>query len=115
MQEIREEIISQIHIVRGQKVMIDNDLARIYGVKTARLNHQVRRNIDRFPIDFMFELTLDEYRNLMLQIATSSYESIDNIDNSNLISQLVKSNWGGRRKLPFVTRLSGIKRACSKK
>ncbi len=76
--EIREEIISQIYVIRGRKVMLDNDLARIYGVTTARLNQQVRRNIDRFPADFMFELSLEEYRNLMLQIATSSSQTIDN-------------------------------------
>ncbi|MEI7500016.1 MAG: ORF6N domain-containing protein [Bacteroidota bacterium] len=82
--------------------MIDSDLARIYGVTTARLNQQVTRNQDRFPSDFMFELSLEEYRNLMLQIATSSSQTVDSNDNSNLMSQNVTSSWGGRRKLPFV-------------
>ena len=82
--------------------MLDSDLARIYGVTTARLNQQVRRNADRFPSDFMFELTADEYRDLMLQFATSSSQSVDHDGDTNLISQSVISSWGGRRKLPFV-------------
>ena len=73
-----------IFLIRHQKVMLDADLARIYGVTTARLNQQVKRNPDRFPSDFMFQLTQDEFKNLMLQIATSS------------------SGYGGRRKLPYV-------------
>ena len=82
--------------------MLDSDLARIYGVTTARLNQQVRRNLDRFPSDFMFELSLEEYRNLMLQIATSSSQTTDTTDDSDLLPQIVTSDWGGRRKLPFV-------------
>jgi len=77
-----EEIISQIYFIRGRKVMIDSDLARIYGVETRVLNQAVKRNTDRFPIDFMFQLTQEEL--------------------SDLISQFVISSWGGRRKLPFV-------------
>ncbi|MDB5098120.1 MAG: hypothetical protein JWM80_2541 [Cyanobacteria bacterium RYN_339] len=61
--------------------MLDEDLARLYGVKTQRLNEQVKRNAGRFPADFMFQLTTDEYRDLMSQSATSR-------------------SWGGRRKLP---------------
>jgi hypothetical protein len=95
-------IISQIYFSRGRKVMLDNDLARIYGVTTARLNQQVRRNIDRFPPDFMFELTPGEYRNLMLQFATSSCKTPTNIDDADLMSQSVISGWGGRRKPPLV-------------
>ena len=64
--------------------MLDNDLACIYGVTTARLNQQVRRNLGKFPSDFVFELTAQEFDRLMLQIATS------------------KKSRGGRRKLPFV-------------
>jgi hypothetical protein len=100
--QLNDEIISQIYFIRGRKVMLDNDLARIYGVTTARLNQQVRRNMDRFPADFMFELSLEEYRNLMLQIATSSLQTVDNINDPDLTSQIVISSWGGRRKLPFV-------------
>lgn len=53
-------IESLIHVIRGQQVMIDSDLARLYGVETKRLKEQVRRNINRFPEDFMFELTKEE-------------------------------------------------------
>ena len=77
-----EEIISQIYFIRGRKVMLDSDLARIYSVETRVLNQAVKRNAERFPIDFMFQLTRQEL--------------------SNLISQTVISSWGGNRKLPFV-------------
>ncbi|MFH2044484.1 MAG: ORF6N domain-containing protein [Pseudomonadota bacterium] len=70
--------------MRGQKVILDSDLAALYGVETKRLNEQVRRNIDKFPEDFMFQLTKEELENLKSQIATSS------------------SGWGGRRKPPMV-------------
>jgi len=55
---------SVIHTVRGQKIILDNDLARIYGVEIRRLNEQVKRNADRFPDDFMFQLTLAEWEKL---------------------------------------------------
>ena len=97
-----EAIISRIYFIRGRKVMLDSDLAEIYGVTTARLNQQVRRNLDRFPPDFMFELTYEETQNLMLQFATSSSKTIDNSDELILMSQFVTSRWGGRRKLPFA-------------
>lgn len=75
-------IESKILLIRGQKVMLDADLAELYGVETRRLNEQVSRNTERFPLDFMFQLTAEEFANLKSQFATSS--------------------WGGRRKLPFV-------------
>ena len=68
--------------------MLDEDLADLYQVATKRLNEQVRRNIERFPEDFMFQLTTEEYENLKPQIATSS--------------------WGGRRKLPFAFTEQGV-------
>jgi hypothetical protein len=89
-----EVIISRIYLVRGQKVMLDSDLATLYGVATKRLNEQVKRNLDRFPEDFMFQLSSDEFDNLKSQNATSS--------------------WGGKRKLPYafteygVLMLSGV-------
>ncbi len=83
-----ESITSRIFLMRGQKVMIDSDLAELYGVSTSRLNEQVRRNIDRFPNDFMFQLTDPEFSDLKSQIATSS--------------------WGGRRKLPLVFTEQGV-------
>jgi len=68
--------------IRGQRVLLDSDLAELYEVDTKRLNEQVKRNADRFPLDFMFQLSTDEFANLRSQFATSS--------------------WGGRRKLPFA-------------
>src|SRR3970282_2158432 len=77
-----EQIESRIFVIRGQKVMLDADLAELYGVETRRLNEQVHRNSERFPEDFMFQLTVEEFENLKSQFATSS--------------------WGGRRKLPYA-------------
>lgn len=68
-----EIVISKIYYIRDQKVMLDSDLAELYGVETKQLKRQVRRNIDRFPDDFMFELTLEEYRILRSQIGTLSH------------------------------------------
>jgi len=65
-------IESRIVEIRGLKVMLDNDLAELYGVPTKRLNEQIRRNIERFPEDFMFQLTVDEFDCLRSQIATSN-------------------------------------------
>lgn len=81
-------IINKIFLVRGQKIMLDEDLASLYHVETKRLNEQVKRNIDRFPKDFMFQLTREEFSNLKSQIATSS--------------------WGGKRKLPYAFTEHGI-------
>jgi len=79
-----ERIERAIYLARGEKMMLDSDLATLYGVTTARLNQQVNRNIERFPEDFMFQLTNEEFKGLMLQIATS------------------KKGRGGRRKRPLV-------------
>src|SRR5436190_2915525 len=67
---ILEEIEPMILTIRGQKVMLGHDLAKLYGVSTKRLNEQVRRNRARFPDDFMFQLTADEAESLRSQIAT---------------------------------------------
>ena len=89
-----ELIMNNIYLIRGQKVMIDHDLAKLYQFEKKRLNEQVSRNKERFPGDFMFQLNKEEFQNLKSQIATSS--------------------WGGLRKLPFafteqgVAMLSGI-------
>lgn len=69
-----------IHLIRGQRVILDRELAQVYGTSTTRLNEQVRRNLDRFPDDFSFLLTRQEVEDLTSQYATSS--------------------WGGRRTLP---------------
>jgi len=67
-----EEISSRIYFIRGQKVMIDRDLAELYGVETAQLKRAVRRNIDRFPLDFMFVLNKKELENWRCQFGTSN-------------------------------------------
>ena len=77
-----ETIAGAIRVIRGQRVLIDSELAALYGVNTARLNQQVRRNRTRFPEDFLFELTAREFADLKLQFATSS--------------------WGGRRTRPLA-------------
>ena len=83
-----ERIEQAILLIRGQKVMLDSDLAELYGVPTKRLTEAVRRNKSRFPSDFMFQLTTSEFENLRTQFATSS--------------------WGGRRYSPFVFTEHGI-------
>jgi hypothetical protein len=75
---------AEIYLVRGERVMLDSDLAAIYGTRTTRLNEQLRRNRQRFPEDFAFQLSPEEFRRLISQIATS------------------KKGRGGRRKLPWV-------------
>jgi flagellar capping protein FliD len=65
-----ESITSRIYFLRGLKVMLDRDLAELYGVESKQLKRAVRRNIDRFPADFMFELTIKEYKSLRCQIGT---------------------------------------------
>ena len=110
-----EQIESLIITVRGKQVILDRDLARLYGVETKRLNQQVQRNIERFPEDFMFQLTKEEAEvsrsqfatlesdeaNLKSQFATSSEEEI-------LKSQFATSSWGGIRKLPYAFTENGI-------
>jgi hypothetical protein len=79
------KIQNLIYEVRGQKVMLDNDLAGLYGVETFNLNKAVKRNIERFPDDFMFQLTNDEWENLIFQIGISS-----------------SKQHGGRRFMPYA-------------
>ena len=84
-----EEIILQkIYVIRNQKVILDKDLAGLYGVSTRNLNKAVQRNIKRFPADFMFKLTKEEFDNLMFQFGTSS--------------------WGGTRKWPYAFTELGV-------
>ena len=87
---------SLIRTIRGQKVMLDFDLSMLYGVQNKRLNEQVKRNKERFPDDFMFQLTQEEWSILRSQIATT--KQLDNEKNSNLKSQFATSSWGGVRK-----------------
>ena len=67
-----ENIENLIHVIRGKQVMLDRDLARLYGVETKRLNQQVQRNLERFPGDFMFQLNKEEFENWKSQFATSN-------------------------------------------
>ncbi|MFN8393614.1 MAG: ORF6N domain-containing protein [Bacteroidia bacterium] len=72
-----DEVVAQkIYLIRGKKVMLDRDLADLYGVETKRLKEQVRRNLERFPEDFMFELTKEELENWRSQFATSNSENM---------------------------------------
>jgi len=80
--------------IRGQKVVLDMELARIYGVTTKVFNQAVKRNKRKFPADFMFRLTLEEYENLRSQIVTSRFTPNR--------SQIVTGSHGGRRYLPYV-------------
>ena len=72
-----ELIARKIYLIRDIKVMLDRDLAELYDLETKRLKEQVRRNIERFPEDFMFELTKEELKNLRSQFATSSWGGAD--------------------------------------
>lgn len=83
-----EVIAARILLIRGKRVMLDRDLAKLYEVDTRQLTRQVRRNIERFPADFMFQLTKEELQNLMCQNGTSS--------------------WGGTRKLPCAFTEQGV-------
>ena len=67
-----EAIVNKIYVLRGKKIMLDRDLAELYGVETKQLKRAVKRNISRFPDDFMFELIQAEFNNLRSQIGTSS-------------------------------------------
>ena len=87
---VQGEISSKILTLRGRQVILDRDLAELYQVETRRLNEQVKRNVERFPSDFMFQLSEKEYQNLMSQFATSSLEH------------------GGVRKMPYVFTEEGI-------
>ena len=111
-----QTIQSKIYEIRNQRVMLDFDLAAMYGVKTGRLNEQVKRNIERFPEDFMFQLTKGEYEILRSQIVNSndlrSQNSIsntsDNQGNAILKSQNATSSWGGTRKAPYAFKENGV-------
>ncbi|MCB9183107.1 MAG: ORF6N domain-containing protein [Flavobacteriales bacterium] len=84
-----EAIAARIHWIRGEKVMLAHDPAKLYGVPTKRLNEAVKRNMTRFPDDFMFQLSLEEWANLRSQIATSS-------------------SWGGLRVPPYAFTEHGV-------
>lgn len=88
--QTQSTIERKIHTIRGQKVMLDSDLAELYEVSTKRLNEQVKRNLSRFPEDFMFQLTENEFETLRSQFATSNKKR------------------GGRRYMPYVFTEQGV-------
>ena len=92
-----ERIERAIHEIRGQRVVLSHDLAELYGVTVKRLNEQVRRNIERFPRDFIFHLSGEEAADMRSQIATSIFGPESSSQNVAL-----KPGWGGRRHLPFA-------------
>ena len=90
---VEQKILNRIYLIRGEKVMLDKDLAEIYGVETKVFNQSVKRNKDRFPKDFMFALNEKEWQNIKSQ---------------NLRSQFVTSSWGGARHRPNAFTEQGI-------
>jgi hypothetical protein len=102
------DIKSMIRTIRGQQVMLDFELAMLYGVETKVLNQAVKRNINRFPEDFMFQLTKDELESLRSQIVTSN--SLENQQDINWKSQIVTSNFAkmGLRRPPYAFTRNGI-------
>ena len=102
------DIKSMIRTIRGQQVMLDFELAMLYGVETKVLNQAVKRNINRFPDDFMFQLTKDELESLRSQIVTSN--SLENQQDINWKSQIVTSNFAkmGLRRPPYAFTRNGI-------
>ena len=111
------ELKTKIYTIRDKQVMLDVDLADIYGYELKAMNQQVKRNIARFPEDFMFQLTREEVDLVKSQFAISPdnddfvksqfVTSRENID-ENLKSQFVTSSWGGRRKLPYAFTEQGV-------
>lgn len=91
-----EYLIKKIYFIRGRKVMLASDLAELYEVPTFRLNEQVKRNIERFPEYYMFQLTKEEFENLRSQIAISNSEKEQ------------PGQWGGTRHLPYVFTEHGV-------
>jgi len=98
-----EPIDTLIATVRGQKVILDSDLARVYGVPTKRLNEQVRRNSDRFPSDFVFQLTLEEAANFKSQIATSSLQPVAVEHDNGIRSQIATGSILSRSRSQIAT------------
>ncbi|SOD18572.1 ORF6N domain-containing protein [Pedobacter xixiisoli] len=113
--EIIKSIQSRIYEIRGERVMLDFDLALLYEVETKALNLAVKRNIQRFPEDFMFQLTKEEWNNLRFQIETSSAQMLSTSNEIEILKP--KQQHGGNRYLPYafteqgVAMLSGVLRS----
>jgi hypothetical protein len=110
---IDETIKTKIYTIRGLQVMLDRDLAELYDVEAKRLNEQVKRNSDRFPLNFMFQLTEEEHQNLMFQNGTSSLRSqnvtLDTQDSLRSQNATLENGRGKHRKyLPYVFTEQGV-------
>ena len=114
-----ENLAKLVFLIRGEKVLLDADLAMLYGVETGALNRAVKRNIERFPADFMLQLTPKEWENLKCQIGISS----DSVSSSGNLSQtvmsgsknkalksqiVISSEHGGRRAIPYAFTEQGV-------
>ncbi|MGN8058409.1 ORF6N domain-containing protein [Pedobacter sp. 22163] len=109
--QIIKSIQNRIYEIRGERVMLDFDLASLYEVETKVLNQAVKRNVKRFPEDFMFQLTSAEFEEIRLQIDASNQGTSSQIvvtGGTNLKSQIVTSSWGGTRKLPYAFTEQGV-------
>ncbi|MCX2493837.1 ORF6N domain-containing protein [Pedobacter sp. PF22-3] len=109
--QIIKSIQNRIYEIRGERVMLDFDLALLYEVETRVLNQAVKRNIKRFPDDFMFQLTSAEFESIKFQIEAINEGASSQIvikDRPNLKSQFVTSSWGGTRKLPYAFTEQGV-------
>ena len=100
--QVPQSLEPLIFAIRGHRVMLDADLARLYGVDTKRFNEAFKRNRNRFPEDFAFQITDAEYLDLRSQIATSSSQETDSTEKNADRSQFATSSRGGRRYLPWV-------------
>lgn len=101
-------ILRRIFLIRGQRVMLDFQLAELYGIKTKQLNQQVRRNPERFPDDFMFQLNEEEFENLRSQFVTSSFQNDPSLTGFEPTDPEVIRAWGGRRYLPYAFTEHGV-------
>ena len=99
---IHDSLEPLIFIVRNQRVILDADLARLYGVTTKVFNQAVKRNVSRFPKDFAFQLTTAEITNLRSQTVTSNLETLEDYEDTENRSQIVTGSHGGRRYLPWA-------------
>jgi hypothetical protein len=100
---IPEKIAPLVHLLRHEKVILDSDLAELYGVTTGRLNEAVQRNLDRFPADFMFQLTEEEQESLLSQNAIAK-----NAESGLKFPSGISSGRGGRRNLPYAFTEQGV-------
>jgi hypothetical protein len=101
--KIIQSIQNRIYEMRGERVMLDKDLALLYGTETKILNLSVRRNLKRFPEDFMFQITKEEYETLRIQ-----YEQTEATDQPLQIQHVESKGWGGSRYLPYAFTEQGI-------